>query len=76
MFCSAHELDEDEGEEDYTPSSNEAQPGVDDGFFVGTRAGTDDSDVEKQPPHDDKDDAGPRREFPAYDPALNPNVVS
>lgn len=76
VYVLAHELDEEEGGEDFNPSSSEENPGVDDGFFVGTRAGTDESDVEKQPPRDEKDDRDlVPREFPGYDPSLNPNVV-
>lgn len=77
-----HELDEDEGDdEDYSPNSGSPNPGVDDGFFVdvGTRADTDGSDVEKRPSDDDEKrnhDPYPPREFPAYNPDFNPNVVS
>lgn len=73
------ELDEDSNDDDHVHHT--PQPGVDDGFFVGTRAPSNGDDPEKEIPHNGNDNRGHRPSlgdvpnFP-FAPGLNPNIVS
>lgn len=78
------ELDEDSNDEDHVHDPHTPQPGVDDGFFVGTRTPNNNGvDPEKAiPKHGDGGNRGhhPPQEdwsnnFP-FAPGLNPSVVS
>lgn len=71
------ELDDEESED--TVSQHEQHPGVDDGFFVGTRADSDNDTNEKHDSnHTNNHDNHIPHEYPPfpYAPGFNPNVVN
>lgn len=76
--CANVDTELDDEESDESVEQHEQNPGVDDGFFVGTRAEPDDTHNKHDPNHNHNNDNHVPHENPSfpYAPGFNPNVVS